>query len=59
MKQSIMGRSSLHERVQPVQREVPKDHRIDNIDKINTKIKQILECLHEGEGKPKKEEKII
>lgn len=53
MKQSIMGRSSLYEKPSN-HREVPKDYRIDNIDKINTKIKQILDCLHEGE-RPKRE----
>ena len=47
MKQSIMGRSSLYEKPSN-QRDVPKDYRIDIIDKINTKIKQILDCLHEG-----------
>ena len=52
-----MGRSSLYEK--PANhREAPKDYRIDNIDKINTKIKQILDCLHEGE-KPKREEKNV
>ena len=58
MKQSIMGRSSLHDRTQIgqiKQKEAQKDFRVDNIDKINAKIKQILDCLHEGETKPRKE----
>lgn len=59
MKQSIMGRSSLHERGQIKPKETQKDFRVDNIDKINAKIKQILDCLHEGETKPRKDDKII
>ena len=53
-----MGRSSLHDRTQIgqiKQKEAQKDFRVDNIDKINAKIKQILDCLHEGETKPRKE----
>lgn len=53
MRNSINGRNSLSGKYGPVDsKNEPKrefDPRVENIDKINSKIKQILSCLSENE----------